>query len=181
MQEAHVNSIDSCFNRMHSPIPTAPTRSRNTRRARTHSTPRESAVTIVSSRVMVVKLSPSSTRRCVCLCCPYCSLSLKPTIHRPRPQRRLCCGWNARCASSRLSWLSSDASSTPRLTILTLSSGLTRLFSFELGGEKKTKGAAIQFVSADHAYCPTTCLTIHLVSTSVIIHVFHCFFCPNIV
>lgn len=35
-----------------------------------------------------------------------------------------------------------------------LFSCLTHLFSFELGGEKKTKGAAIQFVSSDRPYCP---------------------------
>jgi large subunit ribosomal protein L44e len=52
-------------------------------------------------------------------------------------------------------------------------------FSFELGGEKKTKGAAIQFVSANRAYCPVTHLTIHLVSVPVILHVFYCFFCAN--
>jgi len=62
----------------------------------------------------------------------------------------------------------------------TLFLGLTHLFSFELGGEKKTKGAAIQFVSADRAYCPATRLTIHLVSASVTVHVFHCFSSTNV-
>ena len=65
------------------------------------------------------------------------------------------------------------------MTPVTLSLGLTHLFSFELGGEKKTKGAAIQFVSADHAYCPESRLTIHLVSASVILRVSHCFSCAN--
>jgi hypothetical protein len=64
---------------------------------------------------------------------------------------------------------------------VTLFPGLTRLFSFELGGEKKTKGAAIQFVSADRAYCPEIRLTIHQVSASVIFHVFHCSSCANAV
>ena len=63
----------------------------------------------------------------------------------------------------------------------TLFLGLTYLSSFELGGEKKTKGAAIQFVSADHAYCPDTRLTIHLVSASVTVRVFHCFPSANVV
>jgi len=45
----------------------------------------------------------------------------------------------------------------PLITPVTLFLGLTHLFSFELGGEKKTKGAAIQFVSADRVYCPETC------------------------
>ena len=69
----------------------------------------------------------------------------------------------------------------PHDPLVTLFLGLTHLFSFELGGEKKTKGAAIQFVSVDRAYCPETRLTIHLVSVSVIIHVPHCFSCANTV
>jgi len=40
------------------------------------------------------------------------------------------------------------------MTLVALSLGLICLSSFELGGEKKTKGAAIQFVSVDRAYCP---------------------------
>ena len=59
--------------------------------------------------------------------------------------------------------------------------GLTHPSSFELGGEKKTKGAAIQFVSADCTYCPEVRLTIYLVSTSFIVHVFHFFSCPKTV
>ena len=67
------------------------------------------------------------------------------------------------------------------MTPLTLFLGLTHLFSFELGGEKKTKGAAIQFVSADRTYCPETRLTTHPVSASVTVHVFHCFSSANVV
>ena len=67
------------------------------------------------------------------------------------------------------------------MTSPTLFLGLTHLFSFELGGEKKTKGAAIQFVSADRAYCPETRLTIVLVSVSVTVRVFHCFSSANVV
>ena len=40
-----------------------------------------------------------------------------------------------------------------RVTLVTLFLRLIRHFSFELGGEKKTKGAAIQFVSVDYDYC----------------------------
>lgn len=166
---------------MRSSVPIVLTRSHNTRRARTRSTPRGSAVTIVSSRATVVRPSPSSTRRCICLCFFYCSLVLKPMIPRPRPRRRLCCDWNAQCASTRPNCLSSDASSTSHVNFVTLLLDLTHLFSFELGGEKKTKGAAIQFVSADRAYCPKTRLTTCSVSASVIVHVFYCSFRANTV
>ena len=65
------------------------------------------------------------------------------------------------------------------MTPATLFLGLTHLFSFELGGEKKTKGAAIQFVSADRAYCPETRLTIYPVSASVIFHASLFFLCNH--
>ncbi|KAF9788347.1 putative RPL42B-ribosomal protein L36a.e [Thelephora terrestris] len=59
---------------------------------------------------------------------------------------------------------------------------LKRCKHFELGGEKKTKGAAIQFVSLDRAYYLKNHLMISCpVSVSVISHVFHCFSCANTV
>jgi len=67
------------------------------------------------------------------------------------------------------------------ISLVVLSLGLTHLSSFELGGEKKTKGAAIQFVSADCAYCSEIRLTVYLVSASFVVHVFHLSSCPNTV
>lgn len=72
MQEAHVSPIDFRLGSMRLFVSIVLTRSHNTRRARIHSTPKESVVTIVSSRVMVVRLNLSSTRRCV--------LSALPTL-----------------------------------------------------------------------------------------------------
>jgi hypothetical protein len=131
------------------------TRSHNTRRARTRRPLRASAVTTASSPDTVVRRSQSSTRRCVFIVSAHIFISNHTCVYRPRRQRRLYCVSSALYASTRCSSPSSVASSTSCLHCLLQLFYLTIFLSFELGGEKKTKGAALTFVrpflSSDYA------------------------------
>ena len=149
MQEAHVSPPPfrrRARRRTNDRVLSGPTRLPNTRRARTRCLRRESVVTTVSSRVTVVRPSPSSTRRCVSV--QYSeplTLNHRDEIGKDHEEGR---------APARVHCLQiQDAALTQALQAVRCSSGVrssmfsSELCSFELGGEKKTKGAALQFVS----------------------------------
>jgi len=118
LQETHVCCWDGSGQSIISLIRciTGRIRWHNTRRARTLFSRKENVVTIESSRVMVVRLSPSSTRRYVSFVFDAHSCWVD-VFNRPRQPRKLCCDWNAQYVNTRCSSPWSVANSESRITV----------------------------------------------------------------
>lgn len=125
----------------------APIRSPSTRRARTPSSPRESAVTTESNQVMVVRRSPSSTRRSArSEYRPHnMALTVLKSVGQDHQEGRPAPG--VHCLQIQDADLFEALQAVRVFPFFPARCFSQMLSSFELGGEKKTKGAALTFVS----------------------------------